>query len=115
MKDNLVVCRKCISDTKNIPYTSPFQFRGFFTNFKVPENHICPKCKSTLEETNITIDEFKYIYNVSHDNSFLEAMIKLKETDPIEYQLKLSQFKIQAKQQDQIKKMEEEQKVPKCP
>lgn len=38
-------------------------------------------------------------------------MIKLKESDPIEYQLKMSQFKTQVEQQNRVV----EDSVPKCP
>lgn len=38
-------------------------------------------------------------------------MIKLKESDPIEYQLKMSQFKTQVEQQNRAV----EDSVPKCP
>lgn len=41
-------------------------------------------------------------------------MIDLKKKDPIEYQLKLSQFKTQLQQQESSKRIEEDNK-PKCP
>lgn len=71
---------------------------------------ICPICKSTdWEDADlITIKE------ISTDKDFLEAMIELKKNDPIEYQLKLNQFKTQVKQQENSKKVEEDSK-PKCP
>lgn len=71
---------------------------------------ICPICKSTdWEDADlITIKE------ISTDKDFLEAMIDLKKKDPIEYQLKMSQFKANLKQQESSKKVEEDNK-PKCP
>lgn len=39
------------------------------------------------------------IRKISPDNSFLDAMIDLKEKDIIEYNLKMSQFKAQLQQQ----------------
>ena len=41
-------------------------------------------------------------------------MIDLKKKDPIEYQLKLSQFKTQLQQQESSKRAEEDN-LPKCP
>lgn len=103
MERKLVICKKCVDDFKLVPYTSPFQFRGFYTNFKVPEDMICGKCKTSLTETCVTMDEIKIIYSASHDSSFLEAMIALKEKDPIEYQLKFNQFELQYKQKEAMK------------
>ena len=67
----------------------------------------------------MTSSEFKTIDDISNsDRQFLESMIKLKQDDPIEYQLKMSQFKTQLQQQEQIKKAEQDNankvKCPKC-
>lgn len=116
MSDKLVICRNCVKELKGESYTSQFQFKGFFTIFKVPENMICPKCKSNLEETNISHEDANIIFSISKDNTFLEAMIDLKEKDIIEYELKMSQFRNQVTQQkntESVKKQESNQ--PKCP
>lgn len=109
--DKVVICRKCIEDFKSIPYTTPFQYRGLYTNFKVPDDNLCNICKEKLYITEVTKDEIKILYSISHDNSFLHEMVKLKETDPIEYQLKLSQFKNQVQQ----KSSEQNKNILKCP
>ena len=77
---------------------------------------ICPSCKKgVLEDSIITYEELEIIQDVSDsDRQFLEAMIELKKKDPIEYQLKLSQFKTQLQQQESSKRVEEDNK-PKCP
>ena len=77
---------------------------------------ICPSCKKgVLEDSIITYEELEIIQDVSDsDRQFLEAMIELKKKDPIEYQLKMSQFKANLKQQENSKKVEEDNK-PKCP
>ena len=77
---------------------------------------ICPSCKKgVLEDSIITYEELEIIQDVSDsDRQFLEAMIELKKNDPIEYQLKMSQFKASLKQQESSKKVEEDNK-PKCP
>lgn len=72
---------------------------------------ICPICKSTdWEDADlITIKE------ISTDKDFLEAMIELKKNDPIEYQLKMSQFKANLKQQEQVQESRVEENKPRCP
>lgn len=76
---------------------------------------ICPICRSTdWEDADlITLKE------ISNDMDFLEAMIELKKNDPIEYQLKMGQFKANLKQQESKQKEQEESAknqiyCPKC-
>ena len=91
--------------------------KGYFYLFEPKEDtKICPCCeKGVLEDSSLTFEEFKIIDNVSDsDRQFLEAMIELKKNDPIEYQLKISQFKVNLKQQESSKKVEEDNR-PKCP
>ena len=45
----------------------------------------------------------------------MKAMTELYENDPIEYQLKMSQFKANLKQQESSKKIEEDKDVIHCP
>lgn len=74
---------------------------------------ICPICGSDdLDTIDISIEDFSMICKISEDISFLEAMIELKQKDPIEFQLKMSQFKAT---QSQIKIVEEESNQVKCP
>lgn len=91
--------------------------KGYFYLFEPKEDtKICPCCeKGVLEDSPLTFEEFKIIDNVyDSDRQFLEAMIDLKKKDPIEYQLKISQFKANLKQQESSKKVEEDDR-PKCP
>ena len=74
-------------------------------------NNTCPVCH--------TKDSFieKYIMDIkriSNDPDFVQAMTKLHNEDPIEYQLKMSQFKANLKQQESSTKKEEDNR-PKCP
>lgn len=111
--DKLVICQKCIKDFKNVPYTTPFQYRGLYTNFKVPDDNLCNICKEKLYTTKVTKDEIKILFAISHDNEFLKSMIDLKEKDPIEYQLKMSQFRTQVQQQESSKAQNDN--MPRCP
>lgn len=55
----------------------------------------CAKCNGNLIiiETNMpTLDIFA-LPKISHDFNFIKSMMELHDTDPIEYQLKMSQFK----------------------
>ena len=72
---------------------------------------ICPICKSTDGEDAdlITLKE------ISNGTDFLEAMIELKKNDPIEYQLKISQFKANLKQQEQVQESRAEENTIHCP
>ena len=92
--------------------------KGYFYLFEPKEDtKICPCCeKGVLEDSPLTFEEFKFIDNVSDsDRQFLEAMIELKKNDPIEYQLKMSQFKANLKQQEQVQESRTEENKPRCP
>lgn len=72
----------------------------------------CPMCG----KTNTFIDEYIMdIKRISSDESFVSTMIKLHKEDPVEYQLKLNQFKLQQEQSDVIKEQERESNRPHCP
>lgn len=75
----------------------------------------CPmkNCGHELVNINLSKEDFNVIISVSKDIIFLESMIDLKEKDPIEYQLKMSQFKSNAKQQQSDKLQNDN--TPKCP
>lgn len=75
----------------------------------------CPECLCPLNKENIsTIPDGGWVKAVSTDENFMKAMTELYENDPIEYQLKMSQFKANLKQQESSKKVEDDNK-PKCP
>ena len=78
---------------------------------------VCPSCKKgILEDSIITYEELEVIQDVSDsDRQFLEAMIELKKNDPIEYQLKMSQFKANLKQQEQVQESRVEENAIHCP
>ena len=72
-------------------------------------NGKCPFCGSDnlndeIYEYNFAFKDYFQIYDISHDAQFILQMIKLKNENPIEYQLKLKQF-------EDIKN---EPKCPKC-
>ena len=106
--DMLKLCKNCREKLED-------PFYGYIS-FVDEEDFECPICRNKLINTNITIEDYQVIDNVSDDITFLEAMIELKKNDPIEYQLKMSQFKANLKQQESNKKTEESTKdVIRCP
>lgn len=79
----------------------------------------CPECLCPLNKENIsTIPDGGWVKAISTDENFMKAMTELYENDPIEYQIKISQFKVNLKQQEQaqVSKREEENTIhcPKC-
>ncbi len=77
--------------------------------------HKAFNCNGILEQVNISCDDMYIIEDISTDKNFLQAMIDLKEKDPIEYQLKMSQFKTQVQQQKNNKAQSSNTvKCPKC-
>lgn len=120
---NMMFCSTCNKNGSNQMYKlvgndkKAFQ-KGFIYPFEIKSNneYICPYCNNKLLDTFITENEFDLIEDVSDsDRQFLEAMIELKKNDPIEYQLKMSQFKANLKQQESSKKIEEDKDVIHCP
>lgn len=75
----------------------------------------CPICHSKLIDTILTVDEYLTIEKVSSEHSFIQAMVKLKESNPIEYQLKLNQFKLQQEQHKAIEEKQRNESKPHCP
>ncbi len=75
-------------------------------------NNVCPVCH--LENSY----EYEYIMDIkriSTDESFVQSMIKLHNEDPIEYQLKLNQFKLHQEQKDEIQERQRQENLVHCP
>lgn len=75
---------------------------------------VCKYCgsKNTTDEINNlkgTIGDYIEVSRISHDGNFILQMLKLKNDDPIEYELKIAQFREIAER----KKAEESK--PRCP
>jgi len=71
----------------------------------------CPVCQATQWEDY----EVNQLKKFSSDKDFIQAMLDLKEKDPIEFQFKMSQFKTQLQQKEKIEQIEKESSKPKCP
>lgn len=76
----------------------------------------CPECLCPLNKENIsTIPDGGWVKAVSTDENFMKAMTELYENNPIEYQLKISQFKANLKQQESGKVEELNKNQIHCP
>lgn len=75
-------------------------------------NNVCPMC----HEKDSYVEKYLMdIKRISNDPDFIEAMTKLHENNPIEYQLKMNQFKMQKEQQNgQEEKSKNQIRCPKC-
>lgn len=92
--------------------------KGYIIGFS-EEITQCPYCKNPITDVPITSDDFFCLRDTSNYNrELLEAMIQLKEKDIIEYELKMSQFRNQSKQAEQIqsqpKPTEKQLTCPQC-
>lgn len=114
LTENLYVCEKCLKDNINNNADALYCYIGYYTILKVPSDCMCVKCHSKLKKMNITKEEFVTVYKISKDRQFLEAMINLKEKDPIEFQLKMSQFKANLSQTQATTEATNKIKCPKC-
>ncbi len=74
----------------------------------------CPVCNAPSIKFKEATDR-DILSDISSDESFIEAMLSLKEKDPIEYQLKLKQFEIQKEQREEVERQREEAEAIACP
>ena len=113
------ICSKTKSDTNktNIEKDESDFYKGYLIAWDVPDSDICPICnQGHLINSNMTTDELMLLGEVSdYNRDFLDAMLKLKSENIIEYQLKMSQFKNQLSQQEEQSSQKTEENKPKCP
>lgn len=76
---------------------------------------VCNECGSTFENIDFPALDLKVLTQVSQDVNFIEAMIKLRNDDIIEYESRMSQFRTQVGKQEQIERQEEDSSKPHCP
>ena len=104
-------CQNCRSKNNQDLFDS-----GYY-NWLDDDCYECPMkdCGQNLIDIKLSKEDFDIITSISRDITFLESMISLKEKDPIEYQLKLSQFKVAVGQQEQARVAREESNKVRCP
>lgn len=106
MAGHMMYCSECKIEKKE-PFYGYYPFMS--------EDAICQEHNCKMEKVPISCDEYCIISRISRDVNFLEAMIKLKETDIIEYESRMAQFRYQVEQQEQAKQTAEENSKPHCP
>lgn len=75
---------------------------------------VCDVCGSSFENIDFPALDLKVLTQVSQDVNFIEAMIKLRQDNIIEYESRMSQFRIQVQQQEQLEQ-KRSNNIPKCP
>ena len=89
-----------------------FRVSKGYTNAWPDDVYTCPDCKRQMIDVDYPSKDFDIIKNISYDPVFIESMINLRKKDPIEYQLKMSQFKTT---QQQTKVVGNNSNKPQCP
>lgn len=109
----LKYCSKCAKND-DMP-GAKFHINGYKSFYDSDDYSKCLECGNELIQYSMTCDEYNIITHISQDVNFLEAMIKLKDTDIIEYESRMSQFRSQVQQQEEAKQKVEEKSKPHCP
>lgn len=107
-------CENCAQKLKGTDswgsYENTEYIRGFITYLDDESVTKCPECDHDIITVNMSHDDFLTIRDASNCNrDLLFAMIKLHDDDPIEYELKIAQFREIAER----KKIEDSK--PRCP
>lgn len=80
---------------------------------ETPSITTCRQCGGHPIKTNLTTDEFKYIKQISTDRDFIEAMMKLKHENIIDFKLKIADFKSRVESDENERK--KNVNIPSCP
>ena len=114
MQKYIRVCPICVKENNKIGDNDVAGWIDWFKSEEcIDDNETCMwGHDAILIKKSITCEEFNILNKVSLEPSFMESMNDLKEKDPIEFQLKLAQFKATTVQQESAT---QQQNVPKCP
>lgn len=131
------LCKTCHEEKNSYTINPPFPLclYGYQTCWKDE----CMECPSTncehykegkdysFSNIDMTEEDYEIIMRTSNDRDFIDAMIALKQKDPIEYGIKMSQIRPQAEETirrlekelderlERERQQEEEDNKPKCP
>ena len=103
------ICKKCNQNRKTDDITDS-GYSGWILNQNID---VCPFCQGDLENLSLETEELFQLLDISRSATFFDAMAELKEKDPIEFQLKMSQFRNQINQQKVVE--QKNNNVPHCP
>ncbi|WP_458397381.1 hypothetical protein [Anaerotignum sp.] len=96
-------CKKCYEDQNE-------KCQSGYSYWWKDDISACPNDKTNLVNINFPAKDLSVLMDISETKPFIDAMINLYQTDIIEYELKMSQFRQQLEQQKQI-----QDNRPKCP
>lgn len=92
-----------------------YHIKGYKATYNSNDIDKCTDCGCDLIDCGISCNDYITITHISLKAQFLEEMIKLHDTDIIEYESRMSQFRMQAKQQEQIEQENIINNKPHCP
>lgn len=101
-------CKKCQDEKRE------FCPSGYYYGWKESVKH-CPNCGGEFVDIDFPSNDLATIRDISEDVNFIEAMIELRKKDIIEYESRMSQFRTQVQQQEQIKNEKKASSLPHCP
>ncbi len=107
--DNLINFQKLI---ESIRIGNPKEcLKGYLFFDKIDDmSMVCPHCGNNLIDTELSVSEFCNILLYTDNNpKVVHALIDLYKNDPIEYQIKINQLKVQYEQQKVAKKQQRNQ------
>ncbi len=87
---------------------------GYSTYLK-EDNYTCEVCGGTVNDLKMYSKDYIVLTAISPERKFIESMLQLQETDIVEYNLKMSQFRTQVQQQENIRAQADSTvKCPRC-
>ena len=90
------LCPKCKSRSHE---NSNLRACGYSTYLE-ENNYTCEVCGGTVNDLKMYSKDYVILTGISPERKFIESMIQLQETDIVEYNLKMSQFRTQVQQQE---------------
>ncbi len=93
----LTVCPKCRAKRDG---NGTLMINGYST-VATDGKCIVPGCGGEVDNTIMTTEEYNILTNIDSSVRFIESMIKLKEENIIDFNLKMSQFKANSQTEDQ--------------
>lgn len=96
MSQYVRLCPNCKSKSNE---NSCLRGCGYSTYLK-EDNYTCEVCGGTVNDLKMYSKDYIVLTAISPERKFIETMLQLQETDIVEYNLKMSQFRTQVQQQE---------------
>lgn len=94
--------------------TAKYHVPGYIDYYEDEKLTICPRCGSEFKQLNMLSDDYSILTRISTDPKFMESMVQLYDSDIVEYESLMSQFRTQVEHQKQQKESQRSDK-PQCP